>query len=149
VEPDTSVVSKDGPRLLREHVGIKATKIVRGPDGHDLRVDVPGDDQARRVLDQNALMALAHLAIEIERHYGAPQDVEFAIDDHGIWMVQSRPITTLGRPDTAPQEVEAPGTLLVSGLAAAPGVAAGPVRVLRSPTEGAPAWPKARCWWHR
>jgi pyruvate,water dikinase len=80
-------------------------------------------------------MALAHTAIELERLYGAPQDVEFAIDEHGIWIVQSRPITTLGGVVES-RAVEPPGTVLVTGLAAAPGVGAGPVRILRSPEEG-------------
>jgi pyruvate,water dikinase len=135
VEPDTYVVSKDGPRILEERIGTKATKIVRGTDGRDLRVPVAPGDQARRVLDENALMALAHTAIEVERHYGAPQDMEFALDDHHIWIVQSRPITTLDRPPTG-DAVEVPGTLLVSGLAAAPGVSSGVVRILRSPADG-------------
>jgi pyruvate,water dikinase len=135
VEPDTYVVSKDGPRVVQEHLGLKATKIVRGPDGHDLRIAVPDEDRARRVLDENLLMALTHTAIEIESHYGVPQDVEFAIDDHRIWIVQSRPITTLaGLPEAG--RTTPPGTVLVSGLAAAPGQAVGPVRILRSPEEG-------------
>jgi pyruvate,water dikinase len=135
VEPDTYVVSKGGPRILQEHIGTKAHKIVRGPDGHDQRIPVPAGEQATRVLDENALMALAHLAIEIERHYDAPQDIEFAIDDHNISILQSRPITTLGD-GARGGGLEPPGTLLVSGLAAAPGVGAGPVRILRSPSEG-------------
>lgn len=135
VEPDTYVLAKDGPRILHQHIGTKAEKVVRGPDGHDRRVAVPEDEQATRVLDDNALMALAHLAIEIERHYGVPQDLEFAIGDHHISIVQSRPITTLG--DGKPAGgLEPVGTLLVSGLAAAPGIGVGPVRILRSPTEG-------------
>ena len=137
VEPDTYVVAKDGPRVVQEHLGVKATKIVRGPDGHDRRVAVPDDEQTRRVLDENVLMALAHTSIEIERHYGRPQDVEFAIDDNHIWIVQSRPITTLaeaaGDDETG---TKTPGTVLVSGLAAAPGTAVGPVRILRSPADG-------------
>jgi pyruvate, water dikinase len=104
VEPDTYVLRKDSPRVVHEHIGTKATKIVRGPGGHDQRVDVPAGDQDRRALDDNALMALAHVAGEIERHYGTPQDVEFAIDDQRIWIVQSRPITTLG--DTVPADHE-------------------------------------------
>jgi pyruvate,water dikinase len=136
VEPDTYVMAKEGSRLLHEHIGTKTTKIVRGPDGHDQRVPVALADQARRVLDENALIALAHTAIEVERHYGAPQDVEFAIDDHHIWVVQSRPITTLGDGTRSADEFQPPGTLLVAGLAAAPGIASGAVRVLRSPSEG-------------
>ena len=41
VEPDTYVVSKDGPRIVQVHVGTKAHKIVRGPDGHDQRLRRP------------------------------------------------------------------------------------------------------------
>ena len=41
VEPDTYVLAKDGPRLRHVHVGPKADKIVRGPDGHDQRLSVP------------------------------------------------------------------------------------------------------------
>lgn len=143
VEPDTYVVSKDGPRITHVHLGAKAEKIVRGPDGHDQRVAVPSDEQARRVLDDDRLLALARMAMEIERHYGTPQDVEFALEGEHTWIVQSRPITTLGGqplevgPDGgAATEGEVPGSVLVSGLAAAPGVASGPVRILRSPADG-------------
>ena len=135
VEPDTYVLSKDGPRILHQRMGAKAEKIVRGADGHDLRVPVPEDEQGRRVLCEGTLMALAHLAIEIEAHYGVPQDVEFAIADDQIWIVQSRPITTLGEEAPA-SDLQPDGTVLVTGLAAAPGVATGPVRILRTPGEG-------------
>jgi len=39
--------------------------------------------------------ALAELLLRIERHYGAPQDVEWCEDADGIWIVQARPITSL------------------------------------------------------
>ena len=143
VEPDTYVVSKEGPRITHVHLGAKAEKIVRGPDGHDQRVAVPSQEQARRVLDDDKLLALARMAMEIERHYGTPQDVEFALEGEHTWIVQSRPITTLGdQPGAAGPgggagaEGEVPGSVLVSGLAAAPGVASGPVRILRSPADG-------------
>jgi pyruvate,water dikinase len=135
VEPDTYILAKDGPRLLHARVGTKATRIGRGPDGHDQRVPVPAADQARRVLDDDAVTALARTAIEVERHYGSPQDMEFAIDGDLVWIVQSRPITTLGVPPSTGTPA-ASGELVVTGLAAAPGVVSGPVRVLQSPAEG-------------
>jgi pyruvate,water dikinase len=135
VEPDTYVVAKDGPRVLHQHLGIKADKIVRGPDGHDQRIAVPEDERARRVLDEDVLLELARTGMEIERHYDRPQDVEFALGDGDVWIVQSRPITTLAE-SAAPAASEPVGTVLVSGLAAAPGQAVGPVRILRSPEDG-------------
>jgi pyruvate,water dikinase len=136
VEPDTYVLSKDGPRLTQVHIGTKSEKVVRGPDGHDQRLPVPPEQQAQRVLDDDTLLSLARMALEIERHYGTPQDVEFALARERIWIVQSRPITTLGT-STSETEAQEPGAVLVSGLAAAPGVASGPVRILRSTADGA------------
>ena len=69
---------------------------------------VPLEEQAQRVLDDEALLLLARMAATIEGHYGSPQDVEFAWEDGRAWIVQSRPITTLG--DEVPGEE--PGTVL-------------------------------------
>jgi pyruvate,water dikinase len=56
------------------------------------------------VLSDGELQALAELGDRVERHFGAPQDIEFALDrDRRLWLVQSRPITTLyPLPDDAP-----------------------------------------------
>ncbi len=136
VEPDNYLLGKDGPRILQVHLGTKAEKIVRGPDGREHRVPVPPQDQAGRVLGDATLLALARFAVEIEHHYRAPQDVEFAIQGGRIWIVQSRPITTLEQPSPAEAAADT-AEVLVSGLAAAPGTASGPVRILRSPADGA------------
>lgn len=137
VEPDTYVVAKDGPHVARVHVGTKAEKVVRGPDGKDTRLPVPPAEREARVLDDETLLTLTRLGIDIERHYGTPQDVEFARDGARLWIVQSRPITTLGPGSGPGPGEEESGRLLVTGLAAAPGTASGAVRILRSPTEGA------------
>ncbi|XXT21303.1 phosphoenolpyruvate synthase [Sorangium sp. So ce429] len=131
VEPDTYTVAKRGPRLLEARVGHKAFKLVRAPDGGgEQRVDLPEDEGARRVLKDDEVLELARLALRVEEHYGAPQDIEWAVEDGTTYLVQTRPITTLGAPHPAPGEV------LVSGLGASPGTASGTVRVLRSPEEG-------------
>jgi pyruvate,water dikinase len=134
VEPDTYLVAKDGPRITQVHLGTKAAMITRGPDGRDRRLPVPPEQQATRVLDDSAVLDLAALGMTIEAHYGAPQDVEFARTGQTTWIVQSRPITTLG-PDG--EQARPAGTVLASGLAAAPGTATGTVRILRSTADGA------------
>jgi pyruvate,water dikinase len=138
VEPDTYVLAKDGPRILHVRIGSKAEEIVRGADGRDQRVPVPSTRQHGRVLDDEHLLELARMAIRIEEHYGVPQDVEFARRGQELWIVQSRPITTLddAAPGHGPTGEEPAGTVLVSGLAAAPGRVTGPVRILRSTEEG-------------
>jgi pyruvate,water dikinase len=137
VEPDTYVVAKDGPRVLDVRVGSQTFAIVRGPDGREQKVDLDAESATRRVLDDEQLLALARLAARVERHYGAPQDTEWAIEDGEIYMVQSRPITTLERVSGGGVTATAESPLLLSGLGAAPGVATGRVRLLRDPAEGA------------
>jgi pyruvate, water dikinase len=132
VEPDTYVVDKTGPRLLSARVGVKKFQIVSDEREGNRRVDLSGDDARRRVLTDDEVLAIAAMGLRIAEHYGEPQDVEWAIADGRTWIVQSRPITTLGRDSTA-----APAVAVVTGLPAAPGVATGRVRVLRSPGEGA------------
>ncbi len=163
VEPDTYVVERDGPKIASIHLGRQDVKVVQGADGRDLEValsEAPG-----RILNDGEILELARMGLAIERHYGAPQDVEWAVASGALWIVQSRPITTLGaHPAPAPAvrtsppvgtgpipttgspapgapgaglaPGEAAGRVLATGLAASAGRASGSVRVLSSPDEG-------------
>ncbi len=152
VEPDTYVVEKGPHPVIHARVGRQAFEIVRGPSGSDERVELTAEAGASRVLPDDTVLQLAALVEEIEAHYGRPQDVEFAIDDsRRIFVVQSRPITTLattggnaedaddgGRPHPSAASGVAAGedAVLARGLAASPGIATGRVRLLAAPAEG-------------
>ncbi len=133
VEPDTYLLAKSGPRLLQARVGHQPHKIVRGPDGGDLRIDLDPQTGAQRVLTDEEALELARLELRVEEHYGSPQDMEWAIVDGRFWLVQSRPITTF---EDSAAGTMTPGSVLVSGLPASPGTATGRVRRLASPEEG-------------
>ncbi|GGS28389.1 phosphoenolpyruvate synthase [Actinokineospora fastidiosa] len=123
VEPDTYVLAKAGPSVERVRVGTQTHVIALGADG-ERRVELPADRAGSRVLGEAEAVELARTGLAIERHYGRPQDIEWAIADGKTWIVQTRPVTTMGG--------ERP---VVAGLPAAPGVASGRVRVLRDPAE--------------
>jgi len=133
VEPDTYVVAKDTMLPLDIRIGHKAFKIERGSDGHDHSVDLSTTLSDARVLDDDELATITRLALAIERHHGCPQDTEWAIADGTVYFVQARPITTLHHCVTAPSGRE---SVLVRGLAAAPGTATGRVRVIETPADG-------------
>lgn len=143
VEPDTYTVDRDHLRVTQVRVGHQAFRIVRGDDGADQRQDLDPATGARRVLDDDEVLQLARLGLEVESHYGRPQDMEWAFDAAGsLWLVQSRPITTLPEGfsvdgESGPGPTAALPDLLVSGLGAAPGIASGRVRILHNPLEGA------------
>lgn len=132
VTPDTFLVARSDCSVLETSMGNQEFRIVRGSDGHDRREPVaPG--RTTPVIDTTTVQTIARMALRAERHYARPQDMEWAIDpQHRIWIVQSRPITT--GVDTATDE--SPKPVLVRGLAAAPGIASGEVRILHSPRDG-------------
>lgn len=86
-----------------------------------------------RVLTDAEVTAIANLGLSVEKHYGTPQDIEWAISDEQIWLVQARPITT-AQPQTS-RTATVSGPALLRGLGASPGTATGKVRVLTSPKE--------------
>lgn len=128
VEPDTYVLSREGPRLLSVRVGQKAEALRVDPEGRERRVALDAEARGRRVLTDEECVQLSRMGLQVERHQGSPQDVEWTEEGGRFWLVQTRPITTL-----TPEPSLHPA---LSGLGASPGVAAGPVRVLRSPAEG-------------
>jgi len=135
VECDTYILSKTGPTLVSARIGSKEFKITRGPDDRDLRVDLSPGEATTRVLSDDDAIALARLGLQVEAHYRAPQDTEWAIAGDTIYVVQSRPITTL---DATQQVTLAPAQRLplIQGLAASPGRVVGTVRILDSPDQG-------------
>ncbi|HVS68611.1 MAG TPA: phosphoenolpyruvate synthase [Mycobacteriales bacterium] len=135
VEPDTYVIDKTGPRILSTRVGTKSFSLVRGKTHGNQRIELPAEQSGARVLDDAEVLRIAELGLRIAQHYGEPQDVEWAIAGDRYWIVQSRPITTLGATTAASREVAAPAAL-VNGLPAAPGRASGRVRILSSPADG-------------
>ncbi|WP_342799906.1 phosphoenolpyruvate synthase [Nocardia sp. No.11] len=132
-EPDTYLFDAAGPTLLHTRVGRQRWAVVAGPDG-DRRVAVTDDEAATPVLTEDRARAVAELALAVQaHHHGIPQDIEWAFDHAGLWIVQARPITTPTGSDAA-----GPGhNVLIRGVGAAPGTATGRTRVLAGPDEGA------------
>jgi pyruvate,water dikinase len=131
VSPDRYVVDKATLAIRAREIHPKTSAIEARETGGTVVRDLEPDEALRPTLSDDDARSLAELGVRVERHYGAPQDTEWAIDRHGAtWMLQSRPVTAVGHATEAP--VEAEGAVLLRGLGAAPGSADGPVRVLDS-----------------
>jgi pyruvate,water dikinase len=139
VTPDRHVLDKASLRILSTDVAEKESLLTWDAASHQMvHVDLHGDIRAGApVLSNDEIIALGRLARRVEDHYGVPQDLEFAIEGREIYLIQTRPITTLGgRPSTNTGSADG-GRLLVRGLGASPGRATGVVRVLETPADGA------------
>ncbi|MDR6505982.1 PEP/pyruvate-binding domain-containing protein [Arthrobacter oryzae] len=110
VNPDHFVVDTASKEILERRPGDKGIAIRPVPGGGTERVTLAPDSAPS--LSDVQIRALAALGSRVERHYGAPQDIEWAIDgEHKLWLTQSRPITTLyPLPDPRPDLPEREGT---------------------------------------
>lgn len=139
VEPDTYAVDKSDGRVVEVRVGHRTHMILGNPDGSVSRAEIPESQAAVRVLDDREASELARACVSVESHYGGePQDVEWAMTGQEIWILQARPVTTLGA-DAGAAEVPSKsgeGRVLLRGLAASSGTASGRVRVLDDPRSG-------------
>src|SRR6185312_1228372 len=140
VTPDRYLVDKATGTPTDTRVARKEFMLVHDATGAEpKRVDLQSDPRAgARVLTSEEVRALADLGTRIETHYGAPQDIEFALQAGTIYITQTRPITTL-RAEAAPADAQPAGASapLVRGLGAGAGIASGVVRVLSDAADGA------------
>lgn len=93
VTPDSYIVDKSG-RLLETKIGSKETKIVYGSKD-TVEIAVDEEEQKKRVLDDNEISELVNCGLKIEKHYGMPMDIEWAVKDGNVYILQARAITTL------------------------------------------------------
>lgn len=96
VTPDSYTVKLPTLRVKHKTLGAKARKIVRNPATGvgTIEMDVPSADQARFCLSDQQASELAALGRRVMEFYGGfPQDLEFAIAEGRIHLLQSRPIT--------------------------------------------------------
>ncbi|HXH22906.1 MAG TPA: PEP/pyruvate-binding domain-containing protein [Dehalococcoidia bacterium] len=96
VTPDAFVVHKESLGLLEREIYEKCLAIFPHPDGGGTieRELEPGRANAPSISDEEA-KAVARIALQVEEHFGSPQDVEWGMAAGQIYLLQSRPITTL------------------------------------------------------
>jgi pyruvate, water dikinase len=108
VTPDSFVISKVTGEIVRRQVAVKLRLHRAGPGGAGvIAADVPGPRQEAACLGDAELAALARLGRRVEDHYGAPQDIEWAITDgaspeESVVLLQSRPETVWTRRRAGP-----------------------------------------------
>ncbi|WP_058554794.1 phosphoenolpyruvate synthase [Thiohalocapsa sp. ML1] len=148
VDPDEFLVFKpllDDRALtpiVARSIGAKEAKLVYAddPDTPTRRVQTGDEERRQPVLGDDEVLTLARWAVQIERHYDKPMDMEWAKDGETgeLFIVQARPETVHSQrqPDTLKTyRLNAHGEELARGYAIGDAIAAGPVRRLASPDD--------------
>jgi len=136
VSPDNFVVDRKTKNIVSKYIATKEIMIIRDPKTQKtVTIPVPREKKDAIVLTDDEAIQLAKYAEILEKHYGIPQDIEWGVEKGKIYILQSRPITTINNGKKAEPAPAASGKVLLTGLGAAPGVATGVVRLIASGRE--------------
>ena len=131
VTPDNYQVDKADNSVINVTISDKKVMYINDENETSIKVDVPEEKRNERVLSDEELIELTEMGKRIQAHYGEPMDTEWAFENGELFLLQARPITTLG--DVCEDVAEASddiGEVLVRGLGASPGMAAGNVKII-------------------
>lgn len=94
ITPDSYVIEKSSLNLVDINVSSQEKQIVKGKELTEEK-SVPAAKKAKQKLSEKQIKELAKICIGIEKHYGFPCDIEWALEKGKFHITQSRPITTL------------------------------------------------------
>ena len=148
VNPDEFYVFKPSLKsnhypIIRRNLGSKLIQMrftEEGEEGRVKTIDVPLEARNRYSLEDPDIIELARYAMIIEEHYGRPMDIEWGKDgvDQKIYILQARPETVksqaVGQVELKYQ-LKGSSTVLTHGRAIGQKIGAGPVRIIRDPSE--------------
>lgn len=140
---DVIVVARGTGQVVERRIAEKSSRDAARARGGVHREPVEPSKSGQPSLDDAHAGALVRYGAALERLFGGPQDVEWALDGEGrLWILQSRPLQVLGGPAPAapPRRIAGRRVLIDAGVVACKGVGAGPVVVVRT-DEQARAFP--------
>ena len=138
VKPDLFIVDKPSKQVLSKNIARQEHMLMRNPDitspEMNIWADVKLSVTEKQKISDGDLQKLVDIALGIEEHYGVPQDIEWAKENGNIYILQTRPVTTIVEGGVEKEdEIQAP--ILLDGDAASPGLATGPVKIIHDPTK--------------
>jgi pyruvate,water dikinase len=141
ITPDTYKIRQKNLEIMDKHIGKQTWKYTRDEKGDNIKLDVDKKLQKKQKIRDDQIVKIAEIGIGIEEHYEQPMDIEWAIENEEIYIVQARPVTTIKKEgkksekkaeseekeEEEKMEASGSGKTLVSGLPASPGIASGKV----------------------
>lgn len=143
VTPDHFEVAKQDLKIIDRSIHSQKVKLVRAK--HENKEEkVNKADQEKQKITDKEVGEIAKLGLKLESHYYFPQDVEWAIERGQVFIVQTRPVTTL-QPQKSTQEgkneesakTEGKHNVLLIGDPASPGIGIGSVQIIAGNKDAA------------
>src|SRR3990172_1333333 len=137
VTPDHYEVEKETFKILSKNI-VSQEKFMTLSGRTNKIVPVSAAHRKDQKLADEKIIELAKIGVQIEKHYFFPQDMEWALEDNKLYIVQTRPVTTIKATD---QKLEAKKSdqitkkPILSGSPASPVIGCGKVVILKSAKE--------------
>jgi pyruvate,water dikinase len=137
VTPDLYIVDKKELTIISKMVSRQKQQLTINADANDKENNtwqpVAASIQKRQKITDDEILQVARLGKQLEEHYQFPQDIEWAKDSDAIYIVQTRPVTTIK--ETMDEEPEIKAPVLLTGVSASPGLASGPVKIIHDASQ--------------
>lgn len=134
VTPDTYVVQKDTFAILSKVVSDQTVMLTKvGMDTKEIKV--PEKNRPQQKITDADIVNLAKIGQKLQEHYFFPQDVEWAKEDGELYIVQTRPVTTIGKKAKALGQETTGQMPILTGAGASPGIASGEVNIVDGPQD--------------
>jgi len=142
--PDHYVVKKADLSIFSRQIVPQPKQLIL-KQGKNIQTKVPKAKIKQIKLTDKQIVQLAELGLKIQQHYFFPQDIEWAVENGRLYILQSRPVTTMNETKTKKEKqadkakLKKPSTnglkLVLKGDAASPGLVTGYARIIYSAKE--------------
>lgn len=136
VTPDQYLLDKEEFKIIDKKIRKQEWQLVRNPKASpskleaNIKIAAPESEQTMQKLGDEDIVALAKLGKMIEELYQFPQDIEWAKQNRELFIVQTRPVTTLKTREETKAFPEIEAEAILTGIAASPGIAIGTVKII-------------------
>ncbi len=135
VTPDHYEVDKKSNDIIKK-IAKTQEKMMLRKDGKNVIIPLLKKTGEKIKLTDKQILTLATLGKQLEKHYYFPQDSEWAIEKNKVYIVQTRPVTTIGmKSENASSSTVKEQDVIAQGDPASPGISSGPVKILSSAKE--------------
>ncbi len=139
ITPDHYEVDKKSFKILQKTIVFQEKQLVRSGQGNKIIAVSRAYRKVQKLKDEK-IIELAKIGAKVEKHYFFPQDIEWAYEKGNLYIVQTRPVTTLKKPidKKTPKDFKyrtSDKKLILQGAPASPVIATGKVVIVKNPKE--------------
>jgi len=141
VNPDRHEINKKSFGIENKKISYQAKKMTK-IGGKNRIVNLNKSLGSRQKISDKQVIEVAKLGLKLEKHYYFPQDIEWAIEKNNIYIIQTRPVTTIKKTDGAKESKEfakkvetSDLKLILKGDPASPGIGSGSTKIISTSAE--------------